>query len=158
MSERRERDSSKEARAVVRYLRIAPRKIRLVIDAVRRKPVSQAFAALRSLNKKGARFVEKALKSAVANAKGKGFEESRLVVSEIRADGGPVFKRFMARAMGRADQMLKRTSHLTVIVREEQKAFSPPQPPEKGKKEKKEKPKKEKRAGAKKQAAAAQVG
>ncbi len=112
------RDLSKEARAVEKYLRIAPRKMRLVIDTIRRKPVSQAFNILTVLNKKAARLVEKGLKSAVANAKGKGLTESNLVVSEIRADGGPVMKRFLSRAMGRADQILKRMTHLTVVVRE----------------------------------------
>lgn len=116
----------KEAKAIVRYLRISPRKVRLVTDTIRRKPVSQAFAALTSLNKKAARLVEKGLKSAVANAKAKGLEESQLVVAEIKADGGPMMKRFMARAMGRADEILKRSTHLTILLREEERAFGPP--------------------------------
>ena len=115
-----------EARAVVRYLRISPRKVRLVINAIRRKPAGAAVSILASLNKKAARLVEKGLKSALANAKVKGLEESRLVVSEIKADGGPVLKRFMARAMGRADEILKRTTHLTVVLREEKKPSGPP--------------------------------
>ena len=116
-------DPSKEARAVVKYLRISPRKARLAVDAIRRKPVNQAVTILMGLKKKAARLVEKGLKSAVANAKGKGLEESRLVVSEIKADGGPTMKRFMSRSMGRADQILKRSTHLTVVLREGQKAF-----------------------------------
>ena len=104
-------DISKQARAIVRYLRISPRKVRLVINAIRKKPATQAQSILMGLNKKAARLVEKGLKSAVANAKGKGLEESRLMVSEIKADGGPVMKRFMSRSMGRADQILKRTTH-----------------------------------------------
>ncbi len=148
----------RQTRVITRYIRIAPRKIRLVIDTIRHKPLATAFSTLQGLNKKGARIVEKTLKSAQASAKGKGFEESRLVVSEIRADGGPVFKRFMSRSMGRADQILKRTSHLTIILREGERTFVPPAAPETGKKAKGEKPKKEKRAGSKKQAAAAQAG
>lgn len=104
------------ARAVSRYLRISPRKVRLVLDAIRRKPVSEAFAALTQLNKKGARVVIKVLKSAVANAKKKEMDEDRLFVRLAFADGGPTMKRYLPRAMGRADTIIKRTSHITVVV------------------------------------------
>ncbi len=127
----------KEARAVVRYIRISPRKVRLVINTIRHKPVSRAVSALSSLNKKAARLVEKGLKSAMANAKVKGLEESRLMVSEVRADGGPMFKRFMSRSMGRADQILKRTTHLTIVLQEVQKSLAPPTPEGEEKKAKK---------------------
>lgn len=147
-----EQNHSKEARAVVRYLRIAPRKVRLVINTIRRKPVSSAFLTLKALNKKAARLVEKGLKSAVSNAKVKGFEESRLVVSEIKADGGPTMKRFMSRSMGRADQILKRSTHLTIVVEETEKISGTTELPSEGSgkagKEKPKKDKKEKAAGA----------
>ncbi len=139
-----------EARAVVKYLRISPRKVRLVINAIRRKPAAGAVSTLATLNKKAARLVEKGLKSALANAKVKGLEESRLIVSEVKADGGPVLKRFMARAMGRADEILKRTTHLTIVLREEGKPLGlPPQATSgeekaKGEKTKPQKPKKQK--------------
>ena len=123
-------DLSRQARAVVKYLKISPRKVRLVINAVRRKPVPVAFSVLTGLKKKAARMVEQGLRSAVANAKVKKLDEGRLVVSEIRADGGPTMKRFMSRSMGRADQILKRSTHLTVIVSESGKdrgTFLPPQ-------------------------------
>ncbi len=150
-------DSSKEARAIVRYLRISPRKVRLVINAIRRKPISSALSALTALNKKAARFVEKGLKSAVSNAKVKGLNESRLVVSEIKADGGPVMKRAMPRAMGRADEILKRSTHLTIILREGEKTFGlPPSTPEEREKAEKGKPKKAKAAGQRKSKVAAQ--
>lgn len=110
----------------MRYLRIAPRKVRPVINTIRHRPVARALSTLTSLNKKAARLVEKGLKSALANAKGKGLQEGRLVVSEIKADGGPVMKRFMSRSMGRADQILKRTTHLTIVLRESERAFGPP--------------------------------
>lgn len=107
--------------------------------------MAAAFSALTALNKKAARLVEKGLKSAVANAKVKGLEESRLVISEIKADGGPVMKRFMARAMGRADEILKRSTHLTIILEESEKVVGPPPVSGEGKgKARKEKPKKEK--------------
>ena len=111
-----------EAKAITRYLKIAPRKIRLVIDTARGKPVWQAYAILHNLKKKGSRLVEKTLKSAEANAKVKKMDENRLYISGIRADGGPSLKRFMSRSMGRADVILKRTSHLTVILGESEHA------------------------------------
>lgn len=110
---------------MTRYLRISPRKMRLVIDAIRRKPVVTALPTLLALKKKAARLVEKSLKSAVANARVKGLEESRLLVSEIKADGGPVLKRIMTRSMGRADHILKRTTHLTIVLQEGERIFGP---------------------------------
>ena len=107
-----------EARSVVRYLRISPRKLRLVIDAVRYKPVPTAFAILATLKKKGAPIVEKALKSAQANAKVKKMDEHRLFIREIKVDGAPSLKRYMPRSMGRADVILKRSSHLQIILEE----------------------------------------
>jgi len=125
-------DPLKEARAVVRYLKISPRTVRLVINVIRTKPVAFAFSALTVLKKKAARLVEQGLKSAVANAKGKGLDQTRLVVSEIKADGGPTMKRFMSRSMGRADQILKRSTHLTIVLREGERAFGPPPQPAEG--------------------------
>lgn len=127
----------KKARAIVRYLRISPRKVRLVINTIRHKPIATAVSTLSALNKKAARLVEKGLKSAVANAKARGLQEERLVVSDIRADGGPMFKRVMARAMGRADQMLRRTTHLTIVLQETEKHFGPSRVSETEKEEKK---------------------
>ena len=106
------------ARAVSRYIRISPRKVRLVLDVIRRKPISQAFSILENLNKKGSRIVVKVLKSAIANAKNKDMDETRLFVRGAFANGGPMLKRYLPRAMGRADTILKRTSHITLIVEE----------------------------------------
>ena len=107
-----------EAKAITRYLRISPRKLRLVIDTVRWKPVSSACSILETLKKKGAPMVLKTLKSARANAKVKKMDENRLYVREIKADGGPSLKRYMPRSMGRADVILKRMAHLTVVLGE----------------------------------------
>ena len=104
------------ANTLMRFLRISPRKVRLVIDAVRFKPVQEAAVILANMNKKAARMAAKALKSAVANAKVKGLDENKLYISDVRANGGPVFKRFMSRSMGRADRLLKRTTHLSLAV------------------------------------------
>lgn len=110
--------SPRIVRAVTKHLRIAPRKMRLVIDTIRREQALEAVGILMLLKKKGAKLAVKTLKSAIANAKNLGLNENRLYVSNVRADGGPVLKRFLTRSMGRADKILKRTTHLTVEVRE----------------------------------------
>jgi len=110
--------SPRVVRALTKHLRIAPRKMRIVIDTIRRQPAQEAVGILMLLKKKGAKMAVKTLKSAIANAKNLGLDENRLYVSNVRADGGPVFKRFLTRSMGRADKILKRTTHLTVEVRE----------------------------------------
>ncbi|GBD27411.1 50S ribosomal protein L22 [bacterium HR30] len=107
-----------EARSVVKYVRISPRKLRLVADLVRGKRVEQALHILQFTPKRGARILAKALRSAVANAEQK---ESRvdvdaLIVATVTVDGGPTLKRFLPRAHGRATPIRKRTSHLTVVV------------------------------------------
>jgi large subunit ribosomal protein L22 len=110
--------SPRVVRALTKHIRIAPRKMRLVIDTIRRQPALEAVGILMLMKKKGAKLAVKTLKSAIANAKNLGLNENRLYVSNVRADGGPVFKRFLTRSMGRADKLLKRTTHLTVEVRE----------------------------------------
>ncbi len=114
-----------EAKAITKYLRISPRKLRLVVDAVRYKPVADAFAILQNLKKKGSEMVAKTLKSAAANAKVKKMDENQLYVREIKADGGPSLKRYMPRSMGRADVILKRMSHLTVVLGEREVPVAP---------------------------------
>lgn len=104
--------------ARARYLRISPQKIRLVLNGVRFKPVHEAQAILSMTTRKGARLAEKLLKSAIANAKVLELDEDRLYISDFRADGGPTFKRFRPRSMGRADRILKRTTHLSIQIKE----------------------------------------
>ena len=118
----------RKVKAVTKYLRIAPRKLRLVIDTIRRRPAIEAMGILSLLNKKGAKMASKTLQSAIANAKNLGLNEDRLYVSDTRADGGPVVKRFLTRSMGRADKILKRTTHLTVEVREGVKTWTGKKP------------------------------
>jgi len=115
-----------EAKATIKYVRIGPRKVRHVMNLLRSRFVDEAFDILANLNKKGARLTEALLKSAVANAKIKKMAEEELFILDIRADGGPVFKRFMARAMGRADRILKRTSHLKVVLVEKKRKKKQP--------------------------------
>ncbi|AIA30718.1 50S ribosomal protein L22 [Leptospirillum sp. Group II 'CF-1'] len=100
-----------------RYIRIAPRKVRYVADAIRGKSVNEAFALLNVTTRGAVRIVEKTLKSAVSNAVEKKIgSPSDLKVSEIFVDVGPIAKRMQPRAMGRAYSIKKRTSHLTIIV------------------------------------------
>lgn len=108
-----------EARAVARFIRISPFKARQVVDLIRGKDVKEAFAILRYTNKKGAPLVAKVLKSAVANAEHNlDLDSDDLYVSEIYVDEGPSLKRVKPRAYGRADMMRRRTSHITVVVKE----------------------------------------
>ncbi|HOG24265.1 MAG TPA: 50S ribosomal protein L22 [Candidatus Omnitrophota bacterium] len=113
----------RKVRSVTKHVRIAPRKLRLVINTIRKRPAIEAVGMLSLMPQKGARIAIKTLKSAIANAKNLGLNERRLVVSDIRADGGPVMKRFISRSMGRANKILKRTSHLTVVVSEGRKIW-----------------------------------
>jgi len=115
--------SPRKVKAITKHLRIAPRKMRIVIDTIRRQMAMEAVGILTLLKKKGAKLAVKTLNSAIANAKDLGLNENRLYVSDVRADGGPVFKRFLTRSMGRADKILKRTTHLTVEVQEGMKIW-----------------------------------
>jgi large subunit ribosomal protein L22 len=108
-----------EARAILRYARISPRKVKIVIDLIRNKPVEHALAILRHTPKAASPLVEKLLLSAIANAENNNnMAKGDLYVSEVFADGGPILKRIMPRAQGRAFRINKRTSHITVVVRE----------------------------------------
>jgi len=108
-----------EARAVLRQTRISPQKARLIADIVRGQNVEQAINTLRFMPKKGARIIRKLLESAVANAsQNEAIDVDTLYVKTIYVDGGPMLKRIRPRAMGRASRILKRTSHITVILDE----------------------------------------
>jgi large subunit ribosomal protein L22 len=106
-----------EVSAKLRYARISPQKCRLVADVVRGKPVGSALATLRFMPKKGAKLVHKVLKSAVDNAENNnGADVDELKVHRIQVDAAPQFKRFAARAKGRGTRIIKRNSHITVVV------------------------------------------
>jgi len=108
-----------EVRAVARFVRISPRKIRLVMDQVRGKKVEEALNLLSFSPQKGAFLLRKLINSAVANAEGNsGLDVDTLHIKRVFADEGPTLKRFRPRAMGRATRVRKRTSHLTVILDE----------------------------------------
>lgn len=104
-------------RATAKYVRVAPRKARLVVDQIRNKTVQQAFEILQFSNRAVAVDVEKVLKSAVANAyQNKGFRPDDLVIVETYVDEGPTMKRIRPRAKGSASRINKRTSHITITV------------------------------------------
>ncbi len=108
-----------EVRAVIKYVRMSPRKVRLVIDQVRGLAVDDALAILKFTPKAAAKPVAKVIKSAMANAEENfGLSREDLYVSQIFADVGPTHKRWKAGARGRAKPILKRTSHITVVLEE----------------------------------------
>ncbi|MBK5247877.1 MAG: 50S ribosomal protein L22 [Actinomycetales bacterium] len=113
-----------EAKAQARYVRVTPQKARRVVDIIRGKQADEAVAVLRFAPQAAAETVRKVVESAVANARVKAelasvaFNERELVIAEAYVDEGPTLKRFRPRAQGRANQILKRTSHITVIVAE----------------------------------------
>lgn len=106
-----------EAKAVARTIRIAPRKVRLVLDLIRGKEVAEAIAILKLTNKASSPVVEKLLMSALANAEHNyDMNIDTLIVKEAYANEGPTLKRFRPRAQGRASAINKRTSHITIVV------------------------------------------
>ncbi|MCE5282358.1 MAG: 50S ribosomal protein L22 [Deltaproteobacteria bacterium] len=108
-----------EARAVAKYIRMSPQKVRLVVDLVRGKRVGEAQKILLYTHKYAADPVSKVLNSALANAKqNPSIDENILYVKEIYVDQGPSLKRWRARAQGRAASIKKRMSHITVVLDE----------------------------------------
>lgn len=106
-----------EARAILRFVRVAPRKAKPVIDMIRGQHVPAALAMLKHTPRHAARVVEKILRSAVANAEQKEMGDSEsMVISKAFVNCGPTYKRVRARSMGRANAIQKRTSHITVVV------------------------------------------
>ncbi len=102
------------ARAEAKYIRISPTKVRPVIALVKGAKVGGAISKLGLVNKKGAIYVNKVLKSALSNAKNKGYQEDALFISRLVANPGPVLKRYRAASFGRAALIRKRTSHIVV--------------------------------------------
>lgn len=108
-----------EAKAVGSYIRISPQKARLVADVVRGMDAGKAITTLRFMPKKGAVILRKIIESAVANAsQDDQIDVDNLYIKKITVDGGPSLKRIRPRAMGRATGIIKRTSHITVILDE----------------------------------------
>lgn len=109
-----------EVRAISKYVRISPQKVRKMIGAVKGKNVEAGLVILKFMPQKAAGIVEKVVRSALANAnQNSDIDVDSLVIRNITADQGPTLKRFRARARGRGTRILKRTSHITVILAEE---------------------------------------
>ena len=110
---------AQEVKATAKYIRIAPRKVRIVMNLVRGKSVADAFAILKFTPKVGADAVEKVLRSAIANAENNfDMDADRLFISSAFVDQGPTLKRIHPRSRGQAFKILKHTSHITVAVNE----------------------------------------
>lgn len=108
-----------EAKAIARYIRISPRKVNIVNDLIRNKPVGTAMGILKNTPKAASEVLIKLLGSAVANAENNfGMNPDDLYVAEAYANAGPTLKRIRPRAQGRAFRILKRTCHITIVVKE----------------------------------------
>ncbi|MBR7927662.1 50S ribosomal protein L22 [Aerococcaceae bacterium zg-ZUI334] len=111
------------AKAIAKTVRIAPRKVRLVVDLIRGKQIGEAMAILKFTPRAASPIVEKVLKSAIANAEHNyDLDLENLYVSEAYVNEGPTLKRFRPRAKGSASPINKRTSHITVVVSEKEEA------------------------------------
>jgi large subunit ribosomal protein L22 len=119
-----------EAKAQARFVRVTPQKARRIVDTIRGKGASDVITQLRFAPQAAAEPVRKLVESAIANARVKAdlaserFDEGDLVVAEAFVDEGPPLKRFRPRAQGRASRILKRTSHITVIVADQSQKIS----------------------------------
>jgi large subunit ribosomal protein L22 len=109
-----------EVKAVAKHVRISPQKVRKIIGTIKGKPVESGLNSLKFMPQKSAGIVEKVLRSAVANADNNNdLDVDSLVIRNVIVDPGPTLKRFRARARGRGSRILKRTSHITVVVADE---------------------------------------
>lgn len=112
-----------EAKAIAKYVRMSPRKARLVADLIKGKDIHEAEAILRYTPNKASGVIKKVMLSAAANAENNlGLDKANLVVKNAIIDQGPSIKRIKPRAQGRADRMVHRTSHVTVVVAEREEA------------------------------------
>ena len=116
---KRQENKDTRPRAVAKYIRISPTKVKIVVDLIRGKSVAEAKAILMATQRAASEPVLKVLNSAVANAENNlELSKDNLYVAEVYADQGPTLKRFQPRARGRATQILKRSSHITIILDE----------------------------------------
>ena len=110
-----------EAKAHLRYARIAPRKVQIVLDLIRNQPADKAIAILKHTPKAASEILEKLLKSAIANAENNhNMDKESLYVAECFVSPGPILKRIRPRAQGRACRVLKRTSHITLVLKDKE--------------------------------------
>lgn len=108
-----------ECRSVAKFVRISPRKVKIVNDLIRNKPAGVALAIVKSTPKAASEVLEKVIKSAMANAENNhNMDVEKLYIAEVTANPGTIMKRVMPRAQGRAFRINKRTSHITVVLKE----------------------------------------
>ena len=107
-----------EARATLKYARISPRKVKIVLDLIRNQDAEKAMAILKFTPKSACEYLEKLLHSAMANAEEKNMDMARLYVAECLVCPGPILKRIRPKDHGRAHRILKRTSHVTLVLKE----------------------------------------
>jgi large subunit ribosomal protein L22 len=107
-----------EARAILRYAKISPIKARQVLMVIQGMKAGDALYQLKLIPKKSAKIVEGVLKSALANAEQKGLDLDSLYIKKAVADEGPMYKKWLPRAHGRATMLRKRTSHITIVLEE----------------------------------------
>ena len=119
--QKQETPERNEAKAIARYVRISPRKVKIVADLIRNKDVDEALAIVKFTPKASSEILEKLLKSAIANAENNhGMKHENLYVSEIFANQGPTLKRIRPAAKGSAVRIRKRTSHITIVLKEKE--------------------------------------
>ena len=110
-----------EAKAIAKYVRISPRKVKIVADLIRNKNVDEALAIVKFTPKASSEIIEKLLKSAIANAENNhGMKHEKLYIAEIFANQGPTLKRIRPAAKGSAVRIRKRTSHITIVLKEKE--------------------------------------
>ena len=110
-----------EAKAIAKYVRISPRKVKIVADLIRNKDVDEALAIVKFTPKASSKIIEKLLKSAIANAENNhGMKHENLYIAEIYANQGPTLKRIRPAAKGSAVRIRKRTSHITIVLKEKE--------------------------------------
>lgn len=120
-----EKLNKQTASAILRYLRISSRKVRLVANVIKKLPAKEAEAQLMLNPRRPSDAILKLLRSAIANAKAKKMDEAKLFISDIRVNQGPILKRWIPRAQGRATPIHKNTSHLEIILQEGEKIAQP---------------------------------
>ena len=108
----------------MKYIKQSPSKVRFVLNEINGTKISSAINKLRNNNKKASNFILKAIKSGLSNLENdSNYNQDNLIISNAFVDGGPMMKRFRPRAMGRASQILKRTSHLTITISDKMKKW-----------------------------------
>ena len=111
-----------ETTVKMKYIKQSPSKVRFVLNEIKGTKISSAINKLKNNNKKASNFILKAIKSGLSNLENdSNYNQDNLIISNAFVDGGPMMKRFRPRAMGRASQILKRTSHLTITISDKMK-------------------------------------